>query len=286
MLTNIFTNILLPLSLAIIMLGMGSTLSAKDFGRIITVPKPVLLGLLGQLLFLPLLGFAIATLLLSDPYQQVGVMILASCAGGATSNAIVYLSKGDLPLSITLTACSSLVTVFTIPLVTAYALSTFLTEADIIEFSIGNTNLILILLTAIPVMIGMTIKHYSPRAAVTVDKIISKFSIVFFVVLFFIILYQNLAIIKTAILEIGFAAWFLNLLAMAAGYGLAKLNGLEITQRKTLSIEVGVQNGATAIFIASTILANPEISLFPAIYSIFMYVNVFLLFFLVKSKQS
>ena len=285
MLTNIFTNVLLPLSLAIIMLGMGSTLSLKDFARIITVPKPVFLGLLGQLILLPLLGFVIATTLVSDPYQQVGVMILASCAGGATSNAIVYLSKGDLPLSITLTACSSLVTVFTIPLVTAYALSTFLSETEVIEFSIGNTNLLLILLTAIPVAIGMTIKHYSVKVATIVDKVISKFSIVFFVLLFFIILYQNLTIIKTAIFEIGIAAWLLNLLAMLVGYYLAKLNALDITQRKTLAVEVGVQNGATAIFIASTILANPQISLFPAIYSIFMYVNV-LIMFLIKSKQS
>lgn len=267
------------------MLGMGSTLSLKDFGRIIIVPRPVFLGLFGQLIILPLLGFVIATLFVQDPYQQVGIMILVSCAGGATSNAIVYLSKGDLPLSITLTSCSSLVTVFTIPLVTAFALGHFLSETEIIEFSIGKTNLLLILLTAIPVCIGMLIKHYAPKAAVIVDKVISNFSILFFVMLFFIILYQNLSTIKTAIFEVGFSAWLINMLAMLAGYMLAKANALNMSQRKTLSVEVGVQNGATAIFIASTILVNPKISLFPAIYSILMYVNVMILFLLLRKSD-
>ena len=285
MLTNVFVDVLLPLSLVIIMLGMGSTLSPKDFGRIVTVPKPVFLGLIGQLMFLPVIGLTIATFFVADPYAQVGIVILASCAGGATSNAIVYLAKGDLPLSITLTACSSLITVFTIPLWTAYALTTFLVGSEQIEFSIGKTNMLLILLTVIPVSIGMLIKHYTPKAAVVVDKIVSKFSIVFFVLLFFIILYQNIDVIKTAILEIGIAAWSINMLAMLAGYLLAKLNHLNLDQQKTLSVEVGVQNGATAIFISSTLLATPEISLFAAVYSLMMYINVMLMFYLLKVKK-
>jgi bile acid:Na+ symporter, BASS family len=149
--SSFLTAVFLPLALFAVMLGMGLGLRIEDFTRVLVYPKAVVVGLLAQLVMLPILGFALASIFPLTPELAVGVMILAACPGGPTSNLLTYLARGNVALSITLTAMSSLITVFTIPLVVNLAMETFLGEATPLSLPVGATVLQIAVITLIPV---------------------------------------------------------------------------------------------------------------------------------------
>ena len=156
--TPIIGQILLPISLAIIMFGMGLSLVSGDFTRLFTYPKAVLVGLCNQLLFLPLIGFAIVVLFGLNPSMAIGVMIISICPGGPTSNLITQVSRGNIGLSVTLTALSSLITVFTIPIFLSKFIAYFSGDTDVaIQIPILETMLQILVITVIHVSIGIMI---------------------------------------------------------------------------------------------------------------------------------
>mgnify|MGYP006266031103 FL=1 len=166
--TTIITQIFLPISLAIIMFGMGLTLVINDFTRLFTYPKEIFIGLFNQLVFLPLIGFLIILLFDLDSTMAIGIMILSLCPGGPTSNLITQVSRGNIGLSVTLTALASLITVFTIPIILSEAISYFSGEIDvIIELPIVQTMIQILVITVIPVSIG-TVSYTHLRAHETV----------------------------------------------------------------------------------------------------------------------
>ena len=155
----IITQIFLPTSLAIIMFGMGLSLVVDDFSRLFTYPKSVLIGLCNQLVFLPLIGFSIILLFNLNSAMAIGIMILSVCPGGPTSNLITQVAKGNIGLSVTLTALASLITVFTIPIILSKAIAYFTGSTDvIIELPVIQTMLQILVITVIPVSIGMVIR--------------------------------------------------------------------------------------------------------------------------------
>ena len=157
--TTIITQIFLPISLAIIMFGMGLTLVVNDFTRLFTYPKEVIIGLCNQLVFLPLIGFLIILLFDLNSSMAIGIMILSLCPGGPTSNLITQVARGNIGLSVTLTALASLITVFTIPIILSKAITYFTGETDIvIELPILQTMIQILVITVIPVSIGMLIR--------------------------------------------------------------------------------------------------------------------------------
>ncbi len=157
--TTIITQIFLPISLAIIMFGMGLTLVVNDFTRLFTYPKEVIIGLTNQLVFLPLIGFLIILLFDLNSSMAIGIMILSLCPGGPTSNLITQVARGNIGLSVTLTALASLITVFTIPIILSKAITYFTGETDIvIELPILQTMIQILVITVIPVSIGMLIR--------------------------------------------------------------------------------------------------------------------------------
>ena len=280
------TTIVLPLSLTVIMFGMGTSLVTEDFKRIFIYPKAVAIGIVGQILLLPLVGYLFASQLGLTPEISVGVMVLVACAGGATSNMIVYLARGDVALSVTLTAISSCITIFTIPLVINFALFHFMDATVETALPIGSTNMKLFMITLFPVMLGMLVRNYYSSFAIRLEKPMNKLTTVLFVLIIAAILFKERGQLTDYIISAGPVSYFLNLTCMALGFVAARLFRLDDRQSTTVSIEIGVQNSATGIFIAATLLNNSAIAIVPAVYGLVMFLNAGLLLLLTRQSYS
>lgn len=271
--TSLLTTVFLPLALFIIMLGMGLGLTLRDFQRIFVEPKGVALGLVAQLIMLPLVGFGLASVLPLTPELAVGVMILAACPGGPTSNLVTYLARGNVALSITLTALSSLVTVFTIPLVVNWAMVQFMGAGTDLQLPFLTTVLQIAVITLIPVSLGMALHHYAPSFAATVEKWVKWLALVFLGLIIAALLIKERANVLAFFLQVGWVTLLLVVLTMALGYGLAQLAQLDDRSATAITVEVGIQNGTLAIAIASapTFLNNATMAIPAAIYSLLMF---------------
>ena len=272
--TTIITQIFLPVSLAIIMFGMGLTLIANDFGRLFIYPKEVLIGLFNQLIFLPLIGFLIILLFDLNSSMAIGIMILSLCPGGPTSNLITQVARGNIGLSVTLTALASLITVFTIPIILSESISYFTGETDvIIELPVVQTMLQILLITVIPVSIGMVIRKKNEAFALRMERPMRIASTVLFIIIFLLVMIANKDLIVQAMKEVGLATLLLNLSTMAFGYFTAKIFGIKGKSQISITIESGIQNGTLAFVIATTILNNVEMGLPTGAYSIWMFIT-------------
>ena len=271
--SSFLTTVFLPLALFIIMLGMGLGLTLADFRRILTEPKGVFLGLIAQLLVLPLIGFALASTLPLTPELAVGVMILAACPGGPTSNLMTYLAQGRVALSITLTAIGSLITVFTIPLVVNAAMAYFMDESATLQLPFMTTVVQIAVITLVPVSLGMLLHHYTPRLAAKVEKQVKWLAMFFLGLVIAGLLLKERANVLSFFLQVGWVTFPLIVLAMAAGYGLARAAKLDRPSATAITIEVGIQNGTLAIAIASApnFLNNSTMAIPAAIYSLIMF---------------
>lgn len=268
---SILTLVILPISLFIIMLGMGLSLVVADFKRIALYPRATLIGLTNQLIFLPIIAFCIVSFLNLPPMVAVGFMLLAACPGGTTSNLITHVSRGDTALSITLTAISSFISVLTIPLIVSSALVYFVGDGQTIELPVFQTIAQILVITVIPVSIGMLIRHFFPDFAERMDKPTRIFSSVIFVLILLIIIATNTDILEEYLFELGTVSLLLNVVTMGLGFLTAKLFKLNLPQSISISIESGIQNSTLAIVIANSILQQNELSLPAAIYGLMMF---------------
>jgi len=275
--TSLMTQWLLPLALFVIMLGVGMTLRVDDFRRVFKAPAAVLAGLFGQLLLLPILGLLLVTLMELPPMLAVGLMVLTFAPGGATSNMLTLLSRGDTALSVSLTAVSSLVTPFTLPLLTVLTLSYWQGNAVLPEFPVLASILKLMLVTLLPVMLGMLIGARSPGFSQKIRLPVKVMSLLFMVVVVTGIMVSNWTRLPSLIAVVGPAALLLALLAMGAGYLLARLLRLREAQQITLSIEVGIQNAGTALMVTGGLLQSAEMSASALIYGVLMQVPAVIL---------
>lgn len=271
--SSVLTAVLLPLALFVIMLGMGLGLKPADFGRIWLYPKAVVIGLVAQLLIVPLVGFGLASLWPLTPELAVGVVLLAVCPGGATSNVVTYLARGNVALSITLTALSSLVTVLTIPIAINLATATFMAIATELQLPLVSTMIQIAVITLIPISLGMAIYRYAPRWAQRAEAAVKWLSLLFLVLIIVGLLVQQRANVVDYVAQVGAVTLTLNLITMALGFGLATGLGLDRPSVKAITVEVGIQNGTLAIAIASlpTLLNQPTLAIPAAIYSLVMF---------------
>jgi BASS family bile acid:Na+ symporter len=269
--SSVLTELFLPFSLAVIMFGMGLSLRVEDFKRILIYPKAVAIGLLNQLVLLPILAFGIVKAFSLPPELAVGLMILAVCPGGATSNLITHLAKGDSALSITLTACSSVITVFTIPFLVNFSIAYFIPGGEAKQLEVVGTVVSVLFITLIPVALGMITLAKAPKLAEKWDQPFRKISIVFFVVIVGAAILKERANLVQYFIEAGPAALALNLSTLALSFAMAKWTGLPFRQGLTIAIESGIQNGTLGITIAATLLVNSVMSIPSAIYSLLMF---------------
>jgi bile acid:Na+ symporter, BASS family len=264
-------TVILAISLIIIMFGMGLSLVKQDFIRLFQKPKAIIVGLINQLIFLPIIAYLLIYLLEVDTDIAIGVMILAACPGGPTSNLITYLAKGDTGLSISLTTANSLITIFTIPFVVDFALNHFLETGKVVEINKLQTVIQIFAIVIIPVAFGMTLKKYKPTFADSMNKPVKIASgAVLFLVILGLVLNKKQDLIPY-LQQAGIITLVLNITTMLVGLITAKIARLNLAQSITVSIESGIQNGTMAIAIASGVLMNDNYAIAPAVYSLIMF---------------
>jgi len=281
---NFFTNILLPIGLGVLMLGMGLGLIVADFQRITRYPKAVLIGLVNQIIILPIIGFIIASLLPLQPEIAVGLMIVAICPGGPSSNVLTYLAKGDVALSVTLTAFSSIITIFTIPFLASLTIQHFMGKSAAISLPIGSTMGQIFLIIVLPMIIGMTIRHYFPLLAKSLEPITNRLAVIFLAVIICLLILKEWERLPLFIAQTGISVIILNTTASLIGFFSGRLFQLTIPQRICIAIEVGIKSGTLAIGNTAGLLKNPDLAIPAIVYSLWMYVSAFIAVYYGRKK--
>ena len=266
----VFQTMIVPAGLFLIMMGLGLTLALDDILRVFIMPKAVLIGLAGQLLLLPLIAFALAFLLNPVPIVAIGLILLAACPGGITSNAYVFASRGDIALSVTLTSVSSLFTVVTMPLLTWLAMLAFAEAGSMVEVPVAGMMRSLALLTVLPIVLGMLIRKFQPTFAQRMAEPVRKMAIAILIMVIVGNTWFSIDTLKQYIFQAGLAALLLNITCMAAGYGMSRLMKLNLDQTISITYEVGLQNLSLALTLANTILGNPDLAAVTLVYGFFM----------------
>lgn len=270
--SSFLSSVVLPLSLALIMIGIGLELKVSDFGLLFKNPKPVVAGILAQMILLPILGIIVGMYLFefTSPLIGAGFVIIALSPGGPTSNLITLLAKGDLALSVSLTAIVSLITPFWLPFAAAIVLSN-ISQTQNIELNIIKTIIELFVISAIPITIGMIINARKNDLALKLRKPVKILSTIFLFLIIVALVIKNIDIIINNMMTVAPAAFLLVVLAFLGGFIVAKIFATTESQLRSISIEVGIQNGTLALFITATILGIAEMTLAAIFYSLIMF---------------
>ncbi len=277
--------IVLPI-LTLLMFDLGLALRFEDFGKVFRHPWPIAVALVGQLVFLPAIALGLAYLLKLSPVFFIGLVLIACCPGGSSSNVFSKLANGDVALSVTLTALSSIITLFTIPVIMGWA-TRLVGESVGITLPVGNLieqNLVLMLL---PVLLGIGLHYAWPKTAEKLDKVLTKLAFPLLLVLITVFYIQHRHTIMDNIGILGLCVTALILLAIGLSSLLSRLVRNDARQRRTVVIEVGMQNAAQAISIASSpfIFANEEMAIPAILYSLMMNIVLLTYVGIVKKKK-
>ena len=246
----------------------------------------MLVGLVNQLIFLPLIGFILISVFSLEPAISIGVIILVACPGGPTSNLISHLAKGDTALSISLTAISSFVTILSIPFIINLGLTMVYGSGSVIQLDVLGTMLQVFVVVIIPVSLGMLIKAKRDHFAVKMEVPVRKASGVIFILVLAGVIIKEKENIASYAEQAGLITLLLNLLTMGLGFLIASLMELNIKQAISISIESGIQNGTLAIAIATGVLLNSEYAIAPAIYGLLMFItSAFVIFWGIRQND-
>ncbi|MBR1570786.1 MAG: bile acid:sodium symporter family protein [Bacteroidales bacterium] len=277
--------IVLPI-LTLLMFDLGLTLRFEDFGQVFRKPWPIAIALLGQLVLLPLIALGLAWAFKLTPVFFIGLVLIACCPGGSSSNVFSRLAGGDVALSVTLTAFSSVITLFTIPFIMSWA-TRLVGESVGISLPVGNLikqNLVLMLL---PVLLGIGLHYAWPKVAEKTDKVLSKLAFPLLIVLVTVFYIQHHRTILDNIGILGLCVTALILVAIGCSSLLSRLVKTDNRQRRTVVIEVGMQNAAQAIAIASSpiIFANEQMAIPAILYSLMMNIVLLIYVGIVRKKD-
>lgn len=279
--------IVMPI-LIVLMFLLGIDLDRTAFAGVRRQPKAVLLGMLGQLVLLPIIAFGVAWALNLPPVYFMGLVLVACCPGGSSSNVFSMLAKGDVALSVTLTALSSIITLFTLPVIMEFV-TRFVSDMSEVQITLPVGKLLVqnIVLLFVPLIAGSIFRHFLPAVAARVGRVLGKaaFPALMTLALLFFLQYSNEIVDNFAIL--GLSAALLILLAMACSSALSRLGGFGSAVRRTIVIEVGMQNAAQAIAIASSpfIFNSGEMALPAIIYALLMNVILLTYVYCIRKKQ-
>ena len=271
-----------PISLALIMLGLGLGLTGRDFLRVLNNPKDFIVGFICQLILLPVVAYIIV-LIMDLPIEiALGIMIIAAAPGGVTTNVMTKFANGDVALSISLTAIISLISIISVPFIifkSADLLSVTIISSDITMTGIA---LKMALVVTVPVILGMIIRKFAVNFVTSNISIIEKITIILFLIVFAAILVEEKDNILNYFKQAGIAVLILNIVMMTLAYYIAKLLATGIKQRKCISIECGLQNGTLAIFVATQIFSDITYIIPTAAYALIMYITGFILIFILR----
>lgn len=270
---DILTKVILPLSLFLIMFGIGISLRLADFKNILVFPKAVVIGLIAQLILLPVIAFILALIFKLPAELTVGLIIIALAPGGATSNMFTYLYKGDVSLSVSLTVLTSLITPFTIPLLTSLSMLYFMESSTEFELPIVKTIVQLLVITVIPIALGMFALHKIPVLAKKIENVLKWFSIFFLFLIIALIILKNADNMLSFFAMAGKATLVLNIAVLFLGYQIANWTKLNHKQSICIGFEVGIQNGTLALVVAGTLIGNSTMMIPAVTYSILMFIT-------------
>ncbi len=274
-----------PLALALIMLGLGLGLTTKDFLRVINYPKNFIIGFVCQLIILPIVAFILIKVLGTPTELAIGVMIIAAAPGGITSNVLTKFAKGDVALSISLTAIISIISIITVPLIVFSSANILGTSLITENISLTGTAMKMAGVVAVPVIIGMIIRKFAENFINSKISIINKITAFLFLVVFIAIWIEEKENILNYLAQAGLVVLILNIVMMFIAYYIAKSFASGIEQRKCIALECGLQNGTLAVFVATQI-SNDIIFIIPtAAYALIMYITGFAFMYIVRNSN-
>jgi len=279
---NIVTDVILPLALAFIMFVLGLGLTGVDFLRVVKQPRDFFVGSFLQIILLPIIAFLLIKIWPIAPELAIGVMIIAAAPGGVTSNLLTSFAKGDVALSISLTAIISLICVFTIPFIV-------LTSVDLLGVSSVDPNISLVsmsrdmfLIVTVPVVLGMIVRKISYGITSKLEPLAKKISIVLFILVLFGAIAAERENVVSYFAQAGLITLVLNVVMMVVAYFIAQLLASGTKQKKCITIECGLQNGTLAIFVATSIFGGGMYVIPAATYSLIMFATSLIFVYLVK----
>ena len=271
-----------PIALALIMLGLGLGLTTIDFKRVINNPKDFSIGLFCQLIILPIIAYILILILKTPVELALGVMIIAAAPGGVTTNVMTKFAKGDVALSISLTAIISLISIFSVPFIILYSAKLLGISNISEEITMTGIAIKMAGVVTIPVILGMVIRKFAENFIVSKIPLIEKITGALFVIVFASIWIEERQNIISYLGQAGMVVLLLNIIMMTIAYYIAKGFATGIEQRKCIAIECGLQNGTLAVFVATQIF-NDIIYIVPtAAYALIMYITAFIFMFFVR----
>ena len=275
-----------PIILALIMLGLGLGLKLEDFTRVFKTPKDFFVGLISQLIILPMVAYILILVLRTPPEIAIGVMIIAAAPGGVTSNILTRFANGDVALSISLTAIISLISIVTVPLIVFTSADLFGITNISQNISMTGIAMKMFLVVTVPVFLGMIIRKFAENFVASKVEMFNKLNMVFFAIFFVAAFYEERDNLINFIVQAGLIALILNLTMMSIAYYLAKTFASGIKQQKCIALECGLQNGTLAIFVSTQIFGTDILYAIPTgAYGLIMYITGFIFVFLIKNKS-
>ena len=271
-----------PIALALIMLALGLGLTGQDFLRVAKQPKDFLVGLICQLILLPIIAFLLLKIFNLPLEIALGVMIIAAAPGGVTSNVLTKFANGDVALSISLTAIISLISIISVPFI-VFKSAELLGVAEISkEISMIGISMKMFLVVTLPVLIGMLIRKFATNFVMSKSQLIERISVLLFVIVFAAIWVEEWENIMGYIKQAGLITLVLNIIMMFIGYYVAKFLASGVSQRKSISLECGLQNGTLAVFVASQLFSDIAYLIPTATYAIVMFITSIIYVFIVR----
>jgi BASS family bile acid:Na+ symporter len=283
---GVVTDIFLPLALAFIMFALGLGLTGADFLRVIKQPKDFFVGAISQIILLPVIAFILVKIWPISPELAVGVMIIAAAPGGVTSNILTSFAKGDVALSISLTAIISLLSVITVPFIIITSLGLLGTENIPQDISLIGMAINMFLIVTVPVIIGMLFRKIASNTAIKFELIAKKISVVLFVIVLLGAILAEKDNIVSYFVDAGLITLVLNVVMMIVAFYVAQLLGTGIAQKKCIAIECGLQNGTLAIFIGTTLFGGGAFVIPAATYSLIMFSTSLIFVFFVRNTNN
>ncbi len=283
---GVVTDIFLPLALAFIMFALGLGLTGADFLRVIKQPKDFFVGAISQIILLPVIAFILVKIWPISPELAVGVMIIAAAPGGVTSNILTSFAKGDVALSISLTAIISLLSVITVPFIIVASLGLLGTENMPQDISLIGIAINMFLIVTVPVIIGMLFRKIASNTAIKFELIAKKISVVLFVIVLLGAILAEKDNIVSYFVDAGLITLVLNVVMMIVAFYVAQLLGTGIAQKKCIAIECGLQNGTLAIFIGTTLFGGGAFVIPAATYSLIMFSTSLIFVFFVRNTNN
>ena len=283
---SIVTDIFLPLALAFIMFALGLGLTGSDFLRVIKQPKDFFVGAISQIILLPVIAFILVSIWPISPELAIGVMIIAAAPGGVTSNILTSFARGDVALSVSLTAIISLLCVLTVPFIIVTSLGLLGLDNVTQNISLTSMAISMFLIVTVPVIIGMIFRKFASNLALKFEPIAKKISLVLFVVVLLGAILAEKENIVSYFADAGLVTLVLNVLMMIVAFYVAQFLGTGNSQKKCIAIECGLQNGTLAIFVGTTLFDGGAYVIPAATYSLIMFFTSLIFVFFVRKTSN